>query len=109
MAIVQVEDSPTIGSEAFLEFEDQEAKRFVSMVRKSHDEKPIRFNGIKIQKVGKDSICITQAEKIKNLNFPKSEKKVASQHALERYISVNCSPDVCATMQLIASGIFAVF
>lgn len=47
---------------------------------------------------------MTKSKKIENLSTPTTEEGFRSQSALAQYIVVNCRPDVCAAVQLIAPG-----
>lgn len=60
------------------------------------------FNGIELVEIQDDTIKMTQEKKIEELQIPKTEESFRSQRALAQYISVNCRPNICATVQLIA-------
>lgn len=43
-----------------------------------------------------------EKDKIEGLLLPTDDKQFASRRAMVQYIAVNCRPDVCAPIQLIA-------
>lgn len=45
-----------------------------------------------------------QEEKVTRLTVPTNEKDFASKREMAQYIGVNCRPDICAAIQLIAPG-----
>lgn len=64
---------------------------------------PIVLNVVTLHKDGR-AIKMTQSEKIANLKEPECEKSLANIRALVQYIYVNCTPDVTATVLIIAPG-----
>lgn len=104
MVILQVDDSLIAGSQIFLTDEDSASKAFLSKPRQRIGRKAICFNGLEICEKEGGTLSINQRRKIDGLTVPTSEKGFRSQRALVQYIGVNCRPDVCATVQLIAPG-----
>lgn len=47
---------------------------------------------------------MTEQKKILKLVTPTTKEAFRSQRALTQYIAMNCRPDICATLQLIAPG-----
>lgn len=104
LVALQVDDSLTLGDDAFLEEEEQSSGTFKSKERIMLGTEVMAFNGVRVSRIANGGIKMDQGDKIRSLSFPTSDKQFASKRAMAQYIGVNCRPDVCAPVQLVAPG-----
>jgi len=62
------------------------------------------FNGFVIRSVGNNCFTLNQADKIRELEVPKTAEQFVSTRAKCQYIGVCTRPDVAAQVQLLASA-----
>lgn len=102
--VLQFDDSLTLADAKFKLDEEQEEKTFKTKPISQLADTPISFNGVQLANGTNGIIIRDQAEKIKRLTIPTTEKYFASARAMAQYIGVNCRPDVGAAVQLNAPG-----
>ena len=114
LILLQVDDSLGLGSDTFMQEEEQASKAFRCKPRTPISEEETGFNGISIKSKTETQTSntetmrgytITQCDKIRKLDDKiEGEKQFISQRALAQYIGVNVRPDICAPVQLITPG-----
>lgn len=87
-----------------MEREEKAATTFRSNPRSILSDKPMAFNGVRITLDGEREIKINQEDQNLALTLPKGDKEFTSRRPMSPYIGVDCRPDVCAPVQLIAPG-----
>lgn len=102
-SLFKVDDSLTTGSQTSLADENSAAEAFLSKPRQRIDRNIISFNALEVLKREGGTLFVRQREKTEGLTVPTTEKELRSQRAFVKYIEVSCRPDICATVQLIAS------
>lgn len=104
MVKVQVFDSLIIGSEVFLDDNENWSQVFISNIRRSLSRNETLFNGLDITLNDCVTISVTQRRIIEKRVVPTTGAGSKSQRALAQYIYVNCQTDICAAIQLIAQS-----
>lgn len=61
-------------------------------------------NGTELQFLEGITLCMHQNKKVGCLDTQLTEEKFRCQGALTKYIAMNDRPDMCNTIQLVASG-----
>lgn len=102
MVISQIDDDLIAGAHTFLNEKTFESKSFMSKPRKPLNERPILVNEIEITCYRSGKIFIRQQTKVKTFTVLMIEREFRSKELSGQYIGVNCRPDVCASIQLIA-------
>lgn len=93
-----------VGSNSILVDEQKTSKEVFCKELYCLQELPTLFNGLDISINREGVYFMNQEEKSNQLLVPKTEKAFKSQRALGQDTGMNCRPDVCAAVQLIAPG-----
>lgn len=104
MVILQVDDSLIVGTKSFLRTEDEMSAAFLSKLRKAIGKTKILIHGVELSLTSEKKIRVTQQKKILDLKTPTTQESFRRRRALAQYIGVNCRPDICITVRLIAPG-----
>lgn len=104
LVALQVDDALSVAYEEFLKREETAATTFRSKARTISDEKEMAFNGVRICLEENGGIKMQQKNKVLNLTQRRDDKYISRKRAMAHYIGVNCRPDICVPVQLIAPG-----
>lgn len=103
IVISQVDDSLALGSNAFMEDEERESRKFKTNPRTFLGTQATTFKGIRIT-LERVTFHVEKTDKIEKLKVAETPTQFASQRAATQYVFVNSRPEVCANVQLIAPG-----
>ena len=103
---LQVDDSYGHGTKEFLEEEERESKRFKCKPRKILKVgETTSFNGSQITVETNRVHLLRQMDKLRKVAKPKNPEEMVSLRALLQYIGCCTRPDLCASVQLLASQV----
>lgn len=100
----KLDDIQALGTTDLREQEDMVARHFKSNPRTLFTGDPQLVNRKRLRRMESGDIIDDQPEKILKLSIPKNEKEISSHRAMEQYVGVNCRPEVCSCVQLVAPG-----
>lgn len=106
VCIMQVDDSFGHGVSSFLEVEESKSRRFKTKPRKVLTEgSSTDFNGCQITILPENVYMLHQRDKLKSISVPITSQELKSVRAQIAYIGQFTRPDLCASVQLLASQI----
>lgn len=104
MLMLQLDDSLGLGTAEFMEIEELSSNLFRNKGSKIVREGQQELNISMITQYNDGTVVMSRNSKIHKLEIPKSRKGFISFRALAQYIAVKVRPDICAPVQLMASG-----
>lgn len=104
MVLFQVDDSVIIEMESLLQTEHEMSAVLQSKRRKVIRKTKKLCNGVKQSVTSDKKITMTEQKKILDRKMPTTQESFRSQPTLTQYFGVNCRPDICPDVHLIASG-----
>lgn len=100
--VLQIDYSVIDGSSRLLASKGRDPKVFMSKPKNAIDFESTMLNGVEFFYMSMVQSARRMVVKREKFRIPSTDETFRSQKALAKYIRVNCWPDICASLQLIA-------